>query len=123
MYSDSVAPAPSPIRTPSTQAHSKPAPTLSTLPYLIARTKSSSLPIYETSKSGGTKRITTIRKITGDLAELAAAVRSALRMDEYMTDLRGRRKANVAINHTTKQVVVRGWRAPEIKRWAEMTGF
>src|ERR1700761_2274997 len=98
-------------------------PTLSHLPYSIRRTPSKNLPIYQSTKSGGSKHITTIRKIQGDVTELANTVRNALDMDEYMTDMRGRRKANVVINRTTKHVVIRGWRGPEIKRWAEMSGF
>ncbi|KIY03248.1 uncharacterized protein Z520_01715 [Fonsecaea multimorphosa CBS 102226] len=98
-------------------------PTLSALPYLITRTPSKNLPIYQTTKAGGSKHITTIRKIKGDLQELANAVRTALGLEEYMTDVRGRRKANVVINWTTRHVVVRGWRGPEIKRWAEVSGF
>ncbi|ETI24818.1 hypothetical protein G647_04188 [Cladophialophora carrionii CBS 160.54] len=98
-------------------------PTLSSLPYSILRTPSKNLPIYQTTKSGGSKHITTIRKIQGDLTELATAVRQALGMEEYMTDPRGRKKANVVINRTTKHVIIRGWRGAEIKRWAEVSGF
>ncbi|OAP65504.1 hypothetical protein AYL99_01476 [Fonsecaea erecta] len=98
-------------------------PTLSPLPYLITRTPSKNLPIYQTAKAGGSKHITTIRKIKGDLQELANAVRTALKLEEYITDVRGRKKANVVINWTTRHVVVRGWRGPEIKRWAEVSGF
>ncbi|EXJ60348.1 hypothetical protein A1O7_04500 [Cladophialophora yegresii CBS 114405] len=98
-------------------------PTLSPLPYSILRTPSKNLPIYQTTKSGGSKHITTIRKIQGDLTELATAVRQALGMDEYMTDMRGRKKANVVVNRITKHVIIRGWRGPEIKRWAEVSGF
>ena len=98
-------------------------PTFSHLPYSIVRTPTKNLPIYQSTKAGGSKHITTIRKIKGDLAELATSVRTALGMEEHVTDMRGRRKANVVINWTTKHVVIRGWRAPEIKRWAEMTGF
>ncbi len=123
MYPETLSPAPSPIQILSSPQHADLAPTLSTLPYIIGRTKTANLPIYETSKAGGSKRITMIRRITGDLDELATAVRSALKMDEYMTDLRGRKKANVVVNSIARQVIVRGWRAPEIKRWAEMSGF
>ncbi|OAL39702.1 hypothetical protein AYO20_01099 [Fonsecaea nubica] len=98
-------------------------PTLSPLPYLVVRTPSKNLPIYQTSKSGGSKHITTIRKIKGDLQGLANAVRTALGLEEYITDVRGRKKPNVVINWTTRHVVVRGWRGPEIKRWAEANGF
>ena len=98
-------------------------PTVSSLPYIIQRTPSKNLPIYQSTKSGGSKHITTIRKIQGDLTGLATSVRQALGIDEFMTDMRGRRKANIVINQTTRQVVIRGWRGPEVKRWAEVSGF
>ena len=131
MYPEATPPAPSPIQTSiSASPHTssdRPAriitPTLSSLPYNILRTPSKNLPIYQTTKSGGSKHITTIRKIQGNLTELALAVRQALGLEEYLVDMRGRRKANVVINQVTQQVVVRGWRGPEIKRWAEMSGF
>ncbi|KAJ9603899.1 54S ribosomal protein img2, mitochondrial [Cladophialophora chaetospira] len=98
-------------------------PITSSLPYSILRTPSKNLPIYQSVKSGGSKHITTIRKIQGDLTALASSVRQALGIDEFMTDMRGRRKANIVINRTTRHVVLRGWRGPEVKRWAEMSGF
>jgi large subunit ribosomal protein L49 len=97
--------------------------TVSHLPFRIARTPSANLPVYESTKSGGSKHITSIRKITGDLDELATQIRRALNLGPYIVDVRGRRKETVAINWTTRQVVVRGWRGPEIKKWAEMSGF
>lgn len=98
-------------------------PTVSTLPYNILRTPSKNLPIYESTKSGGSKHITTIRKIQGDLTILATSVRQALGIDEFMTDIRGRKKTNIVINQVARQVVIRGWRGPEVKRWAEVSGF
>lgn len=97
--------------------------TVSSLPFKITRTPSSNLPVYESTKSGGSKHITSIRKITGDLDELASQIRGALGMEQHIVDVRGRRKETVVINRTTRQVVVRGWRGPEIKKWAEMKGF
>jgi large subunit ribosomal protein L49 len=132
MYPQTDTPRPSPVSTvPQYKAgsanvpidHGNLSPTLCSLPYNILRTPSKNLPIYQSTKSGGSKHITTIRKIQGDLTELATAVRRALGMEEYMTDMRGRRKANIVINRTTQHIVVRGWRGPEIKRWAEMSGF
>ncbi|KAL6246110.1 54S ribosomal protein img2, mitochondrial [Rhinocladiella similis] len=119
----SQTPTPTPsITAPSSSILSKLA-VISNLPFKISRTPSSNLPVYESTKSGGSKHITTIRKITGDLEQLAGQVRKALGMNQYITDVRGRRKETVTINRTTKQVVVRGWRAPEIKKWAELNGF
>jgi hypothetical protein len=93
------------------------------LPYKVLRTPSNGLPIYESAKGGGTKHITTIRKIQGDIFDLAASVRDALKLEPHYTDQKGRKKMTVVINQTTRHVVVRGWRGPEIKRWAEMSGF
>jgi hypothetical protein len=98
-------------------------PNTSPLPYSISRTTTSNLPIYESTKSGGSKHITTIRKIRGSLTDLALSVREALGLKEFVTDFRGRRKANVLVNGITRQVVVRGWRAAEIRVWAERNGF
>jgi hypothetical protein len=38
-------------------------------------------------------------------------------------DVKGRKKETVAINWTTRQVVIRGWRGAEVKKWAELSGF
>lgn len=95
----------------------------SVLPYTISRTQSSNLPVYHLAKAGGNKHLTTLRKLTGDLNALQSDIRSALGLEQFVVDQQGRKKENVAINWTTKQIVVRGWRGPEIKRWAEMRGF
>lgn len=106
-----------------------PPPTSSTttpptkLPYLISRTPSSQLPIYEHTKGGGTKHITVLRKLSGDLNMLQAHLQEALGLSERFTDAKGRKKEHIRINWTTQQVVLRGWRAAEVKRWCELAGF
>lgn len=93
------------------------------IPYSIARTPSRQLPIYHLSKSGGNKHLTRLRKIDGDLHKLRDDLRSALGVEEYTTDQMGRKKETVAINWTSRQIVVRGWKRPEIQKWAEGLGF
>lgn len=93
------------------------------LPFLISRTPSNNLPIYETAKAGGSKHITCIRKISGDLSGLASAIRTALGLGQYIVDVKGRRKETVSINPVSRQVVIRGWRGQEVKKWAELSGF
>ena len=105
----------SPSATPSTPA--------SQTPYTITRTPSQQLPIYHLSKAGGNKHLTKLRKIDGDLSQLKSDVRAALGVEEYVTDRMGRKKENVAVNWTTRQIVVRGWRKPELVKWAEGMGF
>ncbi|KAL2404910.1 hypothetical protein ABEF93_008218 [Exophiala dermatitidis] len=116
-------PPPSAVQSATPSPQAGPTPTVSPLPFKINRTPSSNLPIYESSKAGGSKHITSIRKISGDLNELASRIRSALGLQQHIVDVKGRRKETVAINWTTRQVVVRGWRGPEIKKWAEFNGF
>ena len=100
-------------------------PTVSqqSLPYLISRTPTANLPVYEHTKGGGTKHITVVRKLSGDLSALQLHLREALGLEEGYLDAKGRKKQNVTINWTTRQVVVRGWRGAEVKRWCELAGF
>ena len=50
-------------------------------------------------------------------------MREALGLQNVVVDPRGRKKETVAVNRLTGQVVVRGWRGAEVKRWCEMVGF
>ena len=95
----------------------------SALPYTISRTRSSNIPVYHLAKAGGNKHLTQVRKLTGDLQALQGDIRSALGLEQFVVDQQGRKKENVTINWTTKQIVVRGWRGPEIKKWSELRGF
>lgn len=95
----------------------------STFPFIITRTASRNLPVYETAKNGGNRHITSIRKISGNIEELATTVRGALNLPEHIVDVKGRKKDTVVINWTTNQVVIRGWRGAEVKKWAELSGF
>jgi large subunit ribosomal protein L49 len=81
------------------------------------------IPVYHLAKAGGNKHLTTVRKLSGDLHALQSDIRSALGLEQFAKDQQGRKKENVAINWTTRQIIVRGWRGPEIKKWAEMRGF
>ena len=92
-------------------------------PYTIARTRQNNLPIYEDVKNGGNKHLTQIRKVTGNLDVLQGEIRDLLALPQYTLDVKGRRKEMVAINRVTRQIVIRGWRAAEVKKWAEAKGF
>ncbi|ETN42773.1 uncharacterized protein HMPREF1541_01931 [Cyphellophora europaea CBS 101466] len=94
------------------------------LPYLITRTSpGAQLPVYEHAKGGGTKHITVLRKLSGDLEALQQHLRDALGLADGFVDAKGRRKEYISINWTTRQLVVRGWRGAEVRRWCELTGF
>lgn len=91
--------------------------------YHIARTSMSNLPVYEHRKRGGTKFITQIQKLSGDLSALQADLRQVLGLPQNHTDAKGRRKELVRINHLTKHIIVEGWRGEEVKKWAQVRGF
>ena len=112
-----------PDTTPIEQVSTNDPQAASVLPYTISRTRSSNIPVYHLAKAGGNKHLTQLRKLTGDLHALQSDIRSALGLEQYVVDQQGRKKENVAINWTTKQIMVRGWRGPEIKKWAELRGF
>jgi Mitochondrial large subunit ribosomal protein (Img2) len=120
---------PSPTTASQTQppqpSHPTPSTNLSssTLPYTITRTRTRNLPIYEHVKAGGSKHITLIRRISGDLSSLSLHLQEALQIPQKYIDKQGRKKENVTINQLTRQIVVRGWRGAEVKRWCEMVGF
>ncbi|KPI35228.1 uncharacterized protein AB675_3804 [Cyphellophora attinorum] len=127
-------PAPTPTPTPTSPETTapfqpNPGPTPTTLPfklpYLITRTKSLNLPVYEQTKGGGTSQLTIIRKITGDIPTFQRHIHQALfpSESEDFKDKRGRKKKWVSLNENTGHVVVRGWRGAEVKRWLELGGF
>jgi large subunit ribosomal protein L49 len=123
-----LTPTPTPLESnldapPSAVPSSQPAS--SSLPYAISRTSSglSSLPIYESTKAGGSLHITTIRKCSGDLSLLQSHLLDALHLEASFLDRKGKKKENVKINPLTKQIIVRGWRGAEVRRWFEMVGF
>jgi len=61
--------------------------------------------------------------LSGDLNALKVDLTKALGLEEGMTNRRGEKVEGMSVNWLTKQISVRGWRAPEIKAWAQMKGF
>lgn len=101
----------------------EPLPSAADLPFHIGRTKSRNLPIYESVKGGGSKHITEIRKLTGDLQEMQKQLCTVLQLPKSVIDGKGRKKEPVSINHLTNNILISGWRGPEVKKWAETLGF
>ena len=111
----------SPSSTPATDA-----PLAPLLPYTLSRTTtpSRSLAIYHASSGPGrTRHVTRIRRASGDLAALCADLRAALGLAESYADQEGNKKETVTVNWTTRHITVRGWRGPEVRKWAEGLGF
>lgn len=93
------------------------------LPFHIGRTKTKNLPVYESTKHGGSKHITQIRRLSGDLEQLRRQLREVLKLPETLVDGKGRKKETISVNPLTQHIIIKGWRGPEVKKWAEMLGF
>jgi len=93
------------------------------LPFHIGRTRTKNLAIYESTKAGGSKHITQVRRLSGDLEALQRQLREVLKLPDVVVNSKGRRKEPVAINPLTQQIIISGWRGPEVKKWAETLGF
>jgi large subunit ribosomal protein L49 len=64
--------------------------------YLVSRTPSNNLPVYQLRKRGGNKKLTYVKKIDGNREGLSAALEKTL----------GLRQGVVRVNQVTKHVVV-----------------
>ena len=97
---------------------------VSSLPFNMTRTtKGNQLPVYQLAKGGGTKHLTRLRRLSGDLTALKDDLTKALGVEGGYKNGKGDKVDVVSINWHTRQVLVRGWRAPEVVAWAESRGF
>lgn len=85
------------MTTASAAASQTGAPSRPNLPYLVSRTPSNNLPVYDESKAAGSKKLTLIRKIQGDHKALMADLNAGLAIPpEDMT-----------INPVTRHIVIK----------------
>ncbi|EON98433.1 putative mitochondrial large ribosomal subunit protein [Phaeoacremonium minimum UCRPA7] len=106
---EATAPTPSPAESPSSPLPTPPRQ----LSYLVSRTPSNNLSVYNLAKSGGTQKLTTVKKIAGD----ARALRR-----EMVAEL-GFPMEEVNINPVTGHINVKGWHQEKIRAWLEARGF
>lgn len=95
--SPSTAPPSSPAGLASSPHPSTPAAaTRPPRPYLVSRTPSLNLPVYNDSKRGGNKKLTILKKIEGDARALKDALRTELGLEE----------GQIKINHVTGHIEI-----------------
>lgn len=82
------------------------------LPFDIDRSRTNNLPVYVNYKAGGSKVVTIIRKVRGDLKELEKCVRSRLGDDLHYQ-----------INELTSQLHIKGDHKDQVKRLLKELGF
>ncbi|KAJ2797780.1 54S ribosomal protein img2, mitochondrial [Coemansia guatemalensis] len=82
-----------------------------TYPYYVRRTRFQSLPVYIDVRNGRTRKLTILRRIDGDLGALRADISKAL--DEE----------SVVLKAISRQLVIKGDRSTELRKWLTEKGF
>ncbi|PIA16568.1 hypothetical protein COEREDRAFT_81224 [Coemansia reversa NRRL 1564] len=80
-------------------------------PYYVRRTRFQSLPVYTEVRNGRTRKLTILRRIDGDLDALRTEISKAL--DEE----------SVMVKAISRQLVIKGDRSTELRKWLTEKGF
>ncbi|KAK6335859.1 hypothetical protein TWF730_003234 [Orbilia blumenaviensis] len=89
-----------------------PNPKAAHLPYQIGKTKSGNLPVFEVHAAGRIKA-TVIRKVKGDMGELAGDLKKALNLKD----------SQLRSSETTRKIEVAGKKAAEVKKFLRDQGL
>ncbi|XP_058876672.1 large ribosomal subunit protein mL49-like [Acipenser ruthenus] len=85
------------------------------LPYTVRRSRMHNIPVY-TDITHGNRKMTVIRKISGDIWALEQEVKS------YLTQLTGKCPPT-QVNEVTMSIRVKGYYDTELKAWLTEKGF
>ncbi|XP_068197942.1 large ribosomal subunit protein mL49 [Antennarius striatus] len=94
---------------------SPPADTPPPLPYMIRRSRMHNIPVY-TDLTHGSRRMTLIRKVEGDIWALEKDVK------EYLKDVTGK-ELPTQVSEVTMTLKVKGHFETELKEWLTSKGF
>ncbi|KAJ2084217.1 mitochondrial large ribosomal subunit [Coemansia sp. RSA 988] len=94
-----------------TEADTNHAAQVVTYPYYVSRTRFQSLPVYTDIRNGRTRKLTILRRIDGDLGALRTDISNAL--DEE----------SVVLKTISRQLVIKGDRSTELRKWLTEKGF
>lgn len=81
--------------------------------YFVKRTKNSSLPVYTDFRNGGTRKLTIIRRIDGDVKSFMQDLQQAL----YLS------AEDISLNRTNNNVIIKGIKLKQVMDWLESRGF
>lgn len=85
-------------------------------PYYVQRTKNYMIPVYMDITFRGTRRITTIRKIHGNIWALESELRKYL-------EQRTNKVIGVRVNELIGEIQFRGDHVSLVKKWLDEKGF
>ncbi|KAL2266821.1 hypothetical protein VTJ83DRAFT_6173 [Remersonia thermophila] len=106
----SSSPSPKPQKSPVIEVLSKTRPAL---PYLVNRTPSNELPVYQVKKPHG-KKFTRVKKVDGNLVQFRLALADALGIQD---------PKQIKADHVKHFFIVPGHRKEEITKWLLEQGF
>ncbi|KAI9850740.1 MAG: hypothetical protein M1838_005151 [Thelocarpon superellum] len=81
--------------------------------WLIRRTHSKNLPVYQVTKRGGNLRQTEVKKVEGDVTVLKGQLQKYLNLEP----------AEVVINPRTQHIVIKGHRQEDVLGFFKEHGF
>ncbi|XP_034261685.1 large ribosomal subunit protein mL49 [Pantherophis guttatus] len=84
--------------------------------YFVRRSRMHNIPVYKDTSHHGTRKLTIIRKIEGDIWALENDVKA------FLTELSGRTPAT-QVNENTCSICVKGYFEEELKTWLMDKGF
>ncbi|KAI1385958.1 mitochondrial large subunit ribosomal protein-domain-containing protein [Hypoxylon trugodes] len=83
------------------------------LPYFVGRNNLNNLGVYHKQKQGGNLKITLLKHGDGDLRALKQDLKAALQLND----------TDIAINNTTKHIVIRGHKKFNVLNFLNTMGF
>ncbi|POS78163.1 hypothetical protein DHEL01_v203445 [Diaporthe helianthi] len=108
----SSTPAPSPPASTATTTINTP-PRKKKLPYIVERTWTKNLSVYNDARAGRTKKQTVVKKIVGDSRALK---------DDLIEEM-GFPTNHVKINPVTNHIKIKGFHAHKVREWLQARGF
>ncbi|KAI0974679.1 mitochondrial large subunit ribosomal protein-domain-containing protein [Xylaria arbuscula] len=83
------------------------------LPYFVGRNNLNNLGVYQKRRRGGNYKLTLLKYGEGDLTALKQDIKTVLRLSD----------SEVAINSTTKHIVIKGHKRDEVVNFLYTMGF
>ncbi|KAJ1326069.1 large subunit ribosomal protein L49 [Microdochium nivale] len=83
------------------------------IPYIVGKNKFENFGVYHKKKRGGNLKTTEIKLVDGNIESLKQDLKAALRLEN----------GDIAFNSTTRHLVIKGHKKPEIINFLNNMGF
>ncbi|KXJ89981.1 mitochondrial large subunit ribosomal protein-domain-containing protein [Microdochium bolleyi] len=83
------------------------------IPYFVGKNKFNNFGVYHKNKRGGNLKTTEIKMVDGNIEALKQDLKASLRLES----------GDIAFNNTTRHLVVKGHKKPEVLNFLNNMGF